>query len=74
MAHAEQYQKTIIDIQCQAFNHMGTVDSVQMLFKVWFERSKQRRRLSALTPDLLQDIGLTTDDVRTECRKFFWQP
>jgi uncharacterized protein YjiS (DUF1127 family) len=38
----------------------------------FFETRRQRRKLSELTPDLLQDVGLTPEDVRTELKRPVW--
>ena len=40
--------------------------------KVWRERSRQRRMLSMLDVDQLDDIGLTQEDVQREVSKPFW--
>ena len=36
-------------------------------------RGRTRRRLARLDPHLLEDIGLTRDDVVRECAKPFWR-
>ena len=36
-------------------------------------RGRTRRRLARLDPHLLEDIGLTRDDVLRECAKPFWR-
>ncbi|MGN7709674.1 DUF1127 domain-containing protein [Agrobacterium radiobacter] len=39
----------------------------------WIERAHQRRCLSELDNGLLADVGITPEDRRRECRKWFWQ-
>lgn len=38
-----------------------------------YDRYLQRRALAELDDDLLNDIGLTPDDVRRECASPFWR-
>ena len=40
--------------------------------KLWRERSRQRRMLSMLDAEQLDDIGLTQEDVQREISKPFW--
>ncbi len=40
--------------------------------KLWRERSRQRRMLSRLDADQLDDIGLSPEDVQREVSKPFW--
>lgn len=37
-------------------------------------RRRNRRALGRLDPHLLRDIGLSSDEARTEAAKPFWQP
>ncbi|MDZ4736443.1 MAG: DUF1127 domain-containing protein [Rhodospirillaceae bacterium] len=37
------------------------------------ERRRQRRALARLDRRLLDDIGLSADDVRAECDRPFWR-
>lgn len=37
-------------------------------------RRRDRQILAQLDPHLLRDIGLSSDDVRTEVAKPFWRP
>ena len=37
------------------------------------ERGRQRRALALLDARLLDDIGLSADDVRAECDRPFWR-
>ena len=39
----------------------------------WHQRSRQRTALAALDDRLLEDVGLSPDDVAREIRKPFWQ-
>jgi len=39
----------------------------------WRDRAHQRRQLASLDARMLEDIGLTEDDVARECRKYPWQ-
>ena len=39
----------------------------------WYDRHVQRRDLSEIDHHLLRDLGLTSEDVRRECAKSFWQ-
>jgi uncharacterized protein YjiS (DUF1127 family) len=40
----------------------------------WFDRARQRRRLSELSDHMLRDIGLTRADAWAEADKPFWRP
>jgi uncharacterized protein YjiS (DUF1127 family) len=47
------------------------------ILDIWRARIRFRQELWRLQrdkPELLADIGLTTELVRTECAKRFWQP
>ncbi|MER8484437.1 DUF1127 domain-containing protein [Mesorhizobium sp. M1322] len=39
----------------------------------WYDRHLQRLDLAEIDEHLLRDLGLTSDDVRRECAKSFWQ-
>ena len=39
----------------------------------WYDRHLQRLDLAEIDDHLLRDLGLTPEDVRRECAKFFWQ-
>jgi hypothetical protein len=41
--------------------------------RLWLARWRERRMLAELEPRLLQDIGLTPDDVLTEAARPFWR-
>lgn len=40
---------------------------------LWHARARQRRTLSELSPELLDDVGLSAEQVRAESRKPFWR-
>ncbi|MCW8914657.1 MAG: DUF1127 domain-containing protein [Magnetovibrio sp.] len=40
--------------------------------KIWLQHSRQRRALAKLDDRLLDDIGLSTQDVKRETSKPFW--
>lgn len=40
----------------------------------WHRRARQRTTLAHLDDRLLRDIGLTRQQARRECAKWFWQP
>ncbi len=40
----------------------------------WIERSRQRRDLANLPPELLRDIGVSDIDAIRESAKPFWRP
>ncbi|MER8398159.1 DUF1127 domain-containing protein [Mesorhizobium sp. M1348] len=39
----------------------------------WYDRHLQRLDLAEIDDHLLDDLGLTPEDVRRECAKSFWQ-
>lgn len=39
----------------------------------WHDRHVQRLDLAEIDDHLLRDLGLTSEDVRRECAKSFWQ-
>jgi hypothetical protein len=41
---------------------------------LWLARHRERRDLAKLSPHMLRDIGLTSEDVRRETQWWFWQP
>jgi len=41
---------------------------------LWSARAKQRRELSRLGPNMMEDIGLTETARKAECAKPFWRP
>lgn len=41
--------------------------------RLWQERVRQRHELSLLDDHILQDIGLTREQVEAEARKPFWR-
>lgn len=44
------------------------------LLNVWLERRRQRTMLARLDAHLLEDIGLSSEDVAREISKPFWRP
>ena len=40
---------------------------------LWHHRHRSRRHLAALDDRELDDVGLSRDERRAECRKRFWQ-
>jgi uncharacterized protein YjiS (DUF1127 family) len=55
-----------------ALARRGLAQAVDLVF-TWSERAYQRRRLQALTPRDLHDLGLTRGDVEQESSKPFWR-
>lgn len=47
---------------------------VPATLRIWYQRWQQRAHLDELDDRLLRDVGLTRDQVRRECAKWFWQP
>jgi uncharacterized protein YjiS (DUF1127 family) len=43
------------------------------LLVLWRQRSRERRKLDALSDHVLKDIGLTRADTDSEVRKSFWR-
>lgn len=41
--------------------------------KSWHARSRQRRQLAQLPPEMLKDIGISRSDALSEAAKPFWQ-
>ena len=52
----------------------GLAQYAAALVVAWMQRARQRRHLEMLDDRLLQDLGLTRDQVRRECAKPFWLP
>ncbi|KHF25097.1 DUF1127 domain-containing protein [Solemya velum gill symbiont] len=44
-----------------------------MTLETWYQRGKQRSQLGQLTPDHLDDIGISEQQARDEAGKHFWQ-
>jgi len=49
------------------------IDHALKICRLWLRRSRTRRALRALDLRLLDDVGLTPGDRRTECAKRFWR-
>lgn len=65
---------------CRTAGATGTATSSGRLFlsspsilKLWYERSRQRRRLARLDERLLRDIGIDRVTAMREASKPFWQ-
>lgn len=43
------------------------------IFKVWFQRARQRQQLAQLTDRELRDIGVSLAEAYSEATKPFWQ-
>lgn len=41
--------------------------------KCWHARSRQRRQLAQLPPEMLKDIGISRSDALSEAAKPFWK-
>ncbi|MDY0872034.1 DUF1127 domain-containing protein [Dongia rigui] len=52
----------------------GRLASLVLRLLDWHARLQQRRHLSALSPHMLKDVGLTAADVHAEIGKRPWQP
>lgn len=57
------------DVKKEAKN--GYLSALNLLAK-WGQRSRSRRQLAALSPHLLEDIGLSAADIHAETAKPFW--
>ena len=58
------------------FRHASIMASAATSLKaarLWRSRARQRRRLSELGADQLQDVGITREDALTEAAKPFWR-
>lgn len=44
-----------------------------ILWQTWYERLRQRHRLAVLDNRMLDDLGLSREDVARECGKPFWR-
>jgi len=70
-----------LNLSQQLSNHLPTCEkigafNIQSLWaklKVWKAISKQRKHLARLDDRLLNDIGLTKEQVRVEVDKPFWK-
>ncbi|MBF0277405.1 MAG: DUF1127 domain-containing protein [SAR324 cluster bacterium] len=64
--------KTLWD--ASAFYRLGLyLEEKWETLKLWKERIEYRRSLNFLNDHLLEDVGLTRDDVENEQNKWFWQ-
>jgi uncharacterized protein YjiS (DUF1127 family) len=53
---------------------VGSRNLFGTLLQVWLERRRQRTMLARLDAHLLDDIGLSGEDVAREIAKPFWRP
>lgn len=44
------------------------------LYVTWADRRKGRRALAEMTPDRLNDLGISAYDAQLEAAKPFWKP
>ena len=47
--------------------------SIWKVVQTWRARARQRRRLTELTTDQLEDVGITVEAARIEAAKPFWK-
>ncbi len=47
--------------------------SVTAVVRTWIRRSNDRRQLAMMNDRMLNDIGLSSHQVRDEVAKYFWQ-
>jgi uncharacterized protein YjiS (DUF1127 family) len=57
----------------RAPRHTGSIGRAVDLVLTWHERTRQRRRLYALSDQMLHDVGLSRADVEGEAGKPFWR-
>lgn len=53
--------------------HMDRMAQLPALLTLWHRRARQRLELTKLDDHLLDDIGLTREEVEAEARKPFWR-
>ncbi len=51
----------------------GALAAFVMTLVAWYQRGKQRRLLGELTPEQLDDIGISQQQACAEASKHFWQ-
>ena len=73
-------QATNISVPCKAVEVNGLTENFGRLFlasvkslQLWYERSRQRRRLAHLDERLLGDIGIDRIAAMKEATKPFWR-
>jgi|GEM_PF-2284633 len=49
------------------------IPALVMTLEAWYQRGKQRRQLGELTPEQLDDIGISQQQACAEASKHFWQ-
>ena len=66
-----------MDIAAMAFAAIERVEgfatNVTIVLKTWTRRSNDRRQLAMMNERMLNDIGLSSHQVRAEVGKYFWQ-
>ncbi|MEO0429258.1 MAG: DUF1127 domain-containing protein [Pseudomonadota bacterium] len=67
------FSATISQDLARSPRHLGRLRRVVELFLVFQDRIRMRRRLAALPPHLLEDIGVSRDEALDEASKPFWQ-
>ncbi len=51
----------------------GFAVKVKDVVRTWIRRSNDRRLLAMMNGRMLDDIGLSNHEVRSEVEKYFWQ-
>ena len=51
----------------------GTIAKYWEVVQVWRSRTRQRRHLALLTPEQLEDVGISPEAARYEIAKPFWR-
>ncbi|MDH3760736.1 MAG: DUF1127 domain-containing protein [Gammaproteobacteria bacterium] len=66
-----------MDIAALTFAAIERVEAfasdIKAVVKTWARRSNDRRQLAMMNERMLEDIGLTSHEVRAEVAKYFWQ-
>ncbi len=66
-----------MDIAAMTFAAIERIEAfvvnVNAVVKTWIRRSNDRRLLAMMSERMLNDIGLSSYDVRAEVAKYFWQ-
>ncbi len=66
-----------MDIAALAFAAVERVEAfgagAKEIVRTWIRRSNDRRLLAMMNERMLDDIGLSNHEIRTEVAKYFWQ-
>ena len=62
-----------IPFQYRADSQVLSLTRFWTLFSLWYDRAHQRHQLSQLSPQQLNDIGITHDLAHAEAVKPFWK-